>query len=224
MPIDPSTGRPLTPEGGAQPTGQAQDANGAVQQFPRRSRSPTRPTPAPSRSRPPIRTRLTSSTRHSLTPFDPNTGQPYPQIDPNTGRPFAQVDPNTGRSLPPDSGAVYQPYPPFDANTAQPYQPIDPSTGQPFAQIDPNTGQPYVPVDPNTGQPYQGYGYPAGPHGQMIPPGHAAPPQDGDSLSSENLLGERRIAPSSGWRRAVYKATAGNIHPGESQYELRRRT
>ncbi|WP_309237596.1 AAA family ATPase [Actinomadura sp. BRA 177] len=224
VPIDPSTGRPLTPEGGAQPTGQAQDANGAVQQFPPAEPQPY--TPDPSAQPFPPADPNAAGQQYAPQPypsFDPNTGQPYPQIDPNTGRPFAQVDPNTGRPLPPDSGAAGQPYPPFDANTAQPYQPIDPSTGQPFAQIDPNTGQPYVPVDPNTGQPYQGYGYPAGPHGQMIPPGHAAPPQDGDSLSSENLLGERRIAPSSGWRRAVYKATAGNIHPGESQYELRRK-
>ncbi|WP_240807673.1 MinD/ParA family ATP-binding protein, partial [Actinomadura geliboluensis] len=72
------------------------------------------------------------------------------------------------------------------------------------------------------------YGPPPGPQqGQMMPPGHTAPPQqepqNTDSLSSENLLGERRIAPSSGWRRAVYKATAGGIHPGESQGELRRK-
>ncbi|TDD76222.1 MinD/ParA family protein [Actinomadura rubrisoli] len=130
---------------------------------------------------------------------------------------------------------------------------MDPNTGQPYPPIDPNTGQPYPPVDPNTGQPYQqgpggevrppqqGYAYgppPQGPHGayQQMPPGRPVgppqgqypgqPPQDPqstESLSSENLLGERRIAPSSGWRRAVYKATAGNIHPGESQGELRRK-
>jgi MinD-like ATPase involved in chromosome partitioning or flagellar assembly len=60
----------------------------------------------------------------------------------------------------------------------------------------------------------------------MVQQGQAPPPQDGqntDSLSSENLLGERRIAPSSGWRRAIYKATAGSVHPGESQGELRRK-
>ncbi|WP_243717671.1 MinD/ParA family protein, partial [Actinomadura sp. KC345] len=52
---------------------------------------------------------------------------------------------------------------------------------------------------------------------------HPQEPQNADSLSSENLLGERRIAPSSGWRRAVYKATAGSIHPGESQSDVRRK-
>jgi MinD-like ATPase involved in chromosome partitioning or flagellar assembly len=53
--------------------------------------------------------------------------------------------------------------------------------------------------------------------------GYPPQPQTAESLSSENLLGERRIAPSSGWRRAVYKATGGNVHPGESQGEMRRK-
>jgi MinD-like ATPase involved in chromosome partitioning or flagellar assembly len=127
-----------------------------------------------------------------------------------------------------------------DPNTGQPYPQVDPNTGQPYPPVDPATGQPYAPIDPNTGQPYPqpGYGYPAGPPqgqspyphalNQMMQPGHPAQqqpmePQSTDNLSSENLLGERRIAPSSGWRRAVYKATAGNIHPGESQGDLRRK-
>jgi MinD-like ATPase involved in chromosome partitioning or flagellar assembly len=141
-------------------------------------------------------------------------------VDPNTGQPYAQQDPNMGGQ---------QPYPQVDPNTGQPYMQVDPNTGQPYPQVDPNTGQPYVPVDPNTGQPVQGYGYPQGPPNQPMQPlsgypGQQAPqPQNADSLSSENLLGERRIAPSSGWRRAVYKATAGNIHPGESQGDLRRK-
>ncbi|MCP2338016.1 MinD/ParA family ATP-binding protein [Actinomadura rupiterrae] len=71
---------------------------------------------------------------------------------------------------------------------------------------------------PQPGQP----GYPQHP-GQPGQPGYPPQPQGTESLSSENLLGERRIAPSGGWRRAVYKATAGNVHPGESSSELRRK-
>ncbi|WP_243711344.1 MinD/ParA family protein [Actinomadura sp. KC216] len=162
-------------------------------------------------------------------PVDPNTGQPYgQQIDPNTGQPYQQqVDPNTGQpyqQVDPNTGQPYQQQ--VDPNTGQPYgQQFDPNTGQPYQQyqaVDPNTGQAYQQVDPNTGQPLQGYAYPQqpqqGPQQQM-----PQQPQNADSLSSENLLGERRIAPSSGWRRAVYKATAGNIHPGESQGDLRRK-
>jgi MinD-like ATPase involved in chromosome partitioning or flagellar assembly len=206
---DPNTGQPLPPvdPNTGQPFAQADPSTGQPYQ-------PVDP-----------------STGQPFPPVDPNTGQPYPQFDPSTGQPFAQADPNAGQPYQPVDPGTGQPYPQADPNTGQPFVQTDPNTGQPVApgpypQFDPNTGQPYVPVDPNTGQPYQGYGYPVGPQGQMIPPGHAAPqqqPQDGDSLSSENLLGERRIAPSSGWRRAVYKATAGNIHPGESQYELRRK-
>ncbi|GAA0267042.1 hypothetical protein GCM10009527_074130 [Actinomadura nitritigenes] len=172
---------------------------------------------------------------------DPNAGaQPY-AVDPNTGQPYPQnpggqpypVDPSTG-----------QPYP-VDPNTGQPYM-VDPNTGQAHP-IDPSTGRPYTPMPPggDPAQPYQGYAYPQPgqpPHPgqpqpgqpgayQQVPPGHQYPgqpqqqtdPTSADSLSSENLLGERRIAPSSGWRRAVYKATGGSVHPGESQSEMRRK-
>ncbi|MWK35113.1 AAA family ATPase [Actinomadura sp. J1-007] len=88
--------------------------------------------------------------------------------------------------------------------------------GQP-QQVGPYPGQPGQPGHP--GQPgYPGPGYPQQ-GGQPQQPA----PESSESLSSENLLGERRIAPSSGWRRAVYKASGGNIHPGESQTELRRK-
>ncbi|WP_307802077.1 MinD/ParA family ATP-binding protein [Actinomadura violacea] len=154
---------------------------------------------------------------------EPNaSAQPY-AADPNAGQPYAQ---NAGG----------QPYP-VDPNTGQPYL-VDPNTGQPYA-VDPATGQSYF-VDPNTGRPLQGYAYPqqgqpAQPGAyQQVPPGQQpypgqqpqqqqGDPNDTDSLSSENLLGERRIAPSSGWRRAVYKATGGSVHPGESQGEMRRK-
>ncbi|WP_243719099.1 AAA family ATPase [Actinomadura sp. KC06] len=179
--------------------------------------------------------------------YDPNTGQPYQQFDPNTGQQYQQFDPNTGQPYAQDPNAGGQQYPPMDPNQGQPYQQVDPNTGQPYAQFDPNTGQQYQQFDPNTGQPYaqdpnaagqqypavdpntgqplQGYGYPAQQQAPQQMPQQQMPqqPQNADSLSSENLLGERRIAPSSGWRRAVYKATAGNIHPGESQGDVRRK-
>ncbi|WP_308198577.1 MinD/ParA family ATP-binding protein [Actinomadura litoris] len=181
-------------------------------------------------------------------PADPTMGQPYQQ-DPNMGVPpqFPQVDPNTGQPYPQGPNAPLPPnYPTVDPNTGQPYAPDPNAMGQQGQQ-----GQQAYAYDPNTGQPYpqgqQGYAYgppqgppqgppPQGPHGayqQMpAPPQQSYPaqqqqqqqgPQDAESLSSENLLGERRIAPSSGWRRAVYKATAGGIHPGESQGDLRRK-
>lgn len=47
--------------------------------------------------------------------------------------------------------------------------------------------------------------------------------ENADSLSADTLLRGRKRAPATGWRRAVYKASGGFIHPGESPAELRRR-
>ncbi|MCP9952030.1 AAA family ATPase [Actinomadura madurae] len=238
--VDPVTGQPWQPDpnAGAQPyppadpsTGQMyqQDPGAVPQPYPPMDPNMGRPYPPP----PP-------PGAQPYPPVDPNTGQPYPPVDPNTGQSYPPVDPNTGQPYAPVDPATGQPYAPVDPATGQPYPPVDPNTGQPYPAVDPNTGQPYAPVDPNTGQPYPqpGYGYPGGPPqdpsqypqalNQMMQPDQSVQqqpsgPQSTDNLSSENLLGERRIAPSSGWRRAVYKATAGNIHPGESQNDLRRK-
>ncbi|MFF3437916.1 AAA family ATPase [Streptosporangium sp. NPDC002721] len=56
---------------------------------------------------------------------------------------------------------------------------------------------------------------------QQQPPGTAAR-QSADSLDPESLLRGRRNAPAGGWRKLVYKASAGLIKPGESP-EVRRR-
>jgi MinD-like ATPase involved in chromosome partitioning or flagellar assembly len=64
------------------------------------------------------------------------------------------------------------------------------------------------------------YGPPPGPP----PVAYAgAPPQTADSLSTDMLLRGRPDVPAGGWRRVVYKASGGVIHPGESATELRRR-
>nr|WP_235018092.1 MinD/ParA family protein [Thermomonospora echinospora] len=68
---------------------------------------------------------------------------------------------------------------------------------------------------------------PQGPPLAPLPPVQEAPrpavPQTADSLSAETLLRGRRNAPTGGWRKMLYKATGGAIHPGESPAELRRR-
>nr|WP_245627620.1 MinD/ParA family protein [Actinomadura oligospora] len=106
-----------------------------------------------------------------------------------------------GAGFPPGMGPQGIPIPPADAQGAHPGMVVPPPGGQ---------GMPAGPgYAPQPGQP----GYPPQPQ----------QPQAPESLSSENLLGERKIAPSGGWRRAVYKATAGSVHPGESSAELRRK-
>lgn len=52
--------------------------------------------------------------------------------------------------------------------------------------------------------------------------GTGAPRPSADSLDPDSLLRGRRNAPSGGWRKLVYKASAGLIKPGESP-EVRRR-
>jgi MinD-like ATPase involved in chromosome partitioning or flagellar assembly len=63
----------------------------------------------------------------------------------------------------------------------------------------------------------------SGPPSPPPAPPHAVAPQSRESLSSSSLLRDRKQAPAAGWRRMVYKATAGVVHPGESPAELRQR-
>ncbi|MGH3199424.1 MAG: MinD/ParA family ATP-binding protein [Streptosporangiaceae bacterium] len=64
--------------------------------------------------------------------------------------------------------------------------------------------------------------------GEALPPlSQAAEPEyareTSDSLTTESLLHGKRVAPGSGWRRSVYRATGGLLRFGESAAEMRRR-
>jgi MinD-like ATPase involved in chromosome partitioning or flagellar assembly len=130
--------------------------------------------------------------------------------------PYAGPPPPPGGPQPYAEPQAYAGPPPYGGGP-QPHQ-----APPPYPQ-----GQPYPP-------PRQG-GYPPTPQSALpMPPANMAPPQPlteqpppqtqpgWDSLSSENLLRDRRQAPAGGWRRLVYKASVGTIHPGESPAELRR--
>ncbi len=92
-----------------------------------------------------------------------------------------------------------QQYPQYDQQQGYPQQQYAP-------QFEPEHGPPLAPL-PDA-------------HVQQQPQGN---PQTADSLSADMLLRGRRHAPANGWRRALYKASGGVIHPGESPGELRRR-
>jgi MinD-like ATPase involved in chromosome partitioning or flagellar assembly len=152
------------------------------------------------------------------------TYSPYPP--PQYGRPpggepgyaaqqYYPPQPGPEQGPPPYPGAPYVPQPEAEQPYQQPYQ------------------QPYGPP-PEQGQPYPGQqqyapppGAEQGPPLAPLPDAYAQQPDSGgqtaDSLSADTLLRGRRHAPSRGWRRAVYKASGGVIHPGESPQELRRR-
>jgi MinD-like ATPase involved in chromosome partitioning or flagellar assembly len=162
-------------------------------------------------------------------PFSPQGFQPYGPPPYGPGEPPAPAPQETqwGDTAPPYPGPPPplggpQPYagpPPYGDQQAYPGPP-------PYPQ-----GQPYPPRQQG-GYPPESY---QGPQPALpMPPANMAPPQPQtqqppqsqhgwDSLSSENLLRDRPQAPAGGWRRLVYKASVGTIHPGESPAELRRR-
>lgn len=138
---------------------------------------------------------------------------------PHPGQPFYGGQPGTEQAPPPYQAAPYAPR--QDAEPGMPY-PQQPYSQYPYG---PEQGRPQAPY------PGQGFGPPPGaeqgPPFAPLPDAYAQQPeaagQTADSLSADTLLRGRRHAPSSGWRRAVYKASGGMIHPGESPQELRRR-
>jgi MinD-like ATPase involved in chromosome partitioning or flagellar assembly len=143
--------------------------------------------------------------------FGPPPEQGYP------GQQYYAPPPGAEQAPPPYQGPQYAPQP--DAEQGGPYQ-------QPYSH------QQYGPP-PEQRQPYPGQGYGPPPGAEQGPPlaplpeAYAQQPEGGgqtaDSLSADVLLRGRRHAPAGGWRRAVYKASGGVIHPGESPQELRRR-
>jgi MinD-like ATPase involved in chromosome partitioning or flagellar assembly len=126
----------------------------------------------------------------------PDAAPPYEAPPPFAGQQRQQPQPYGG----PQAYPGPPPYP-----QAQPYPPAQPQSPPPAGPMPPPPGAPPQPQ----------------PWGQQPPP--PAGPHNWDSLSSQNLLRDRRQAPVGGWRRMVYKATAGAVDPGESPAELRRR-
>ncbi len=148
---------------------------------------------------------------------------PPPYFPPQQAEYYApqqqQAGPEHYAPAPPQAPEHYAPpqydqqpsYPQYDQGYAAQQQqqqqgyPGQPQYGQPF---EPEQGPPLAPL-PDAYAPQQ-------------QPQNGGP-QTSDSLSAETLLRGRRHAPANGWRRALYKASAGVIHPGESPGELRRR-
>ena len=52
---------------------------------------------------------------------------------------------------------------------------------------------------------------------------HEGQPEAADSLTAERLLRTRGAEPETGWRRALYRATGGNVRPGDSPAVVQRK-
>ncbi|GAA4618355.1 hypothetical protein GCM10023195_82450 [Actinoallomurus liliacearum] len=146
----------------------------------------------------------------------------------------------------PDYGAQQYPGPPAEQ---QGYRPPAEQPGRPYAapqfggrpeaapygrqqEAPPFPQQDGPPFPQQDGPPFPQQEAPAyarpedGPPFQPLPEAYAQQQggaQTADSLSADTLLRGRRQAPANGWRRALYKASGGVIHPGESPAEMRRR-
>ncbi|GAA0348910.1 AAA family ATPase [Actinoallomurus spadix] len=156
----------------------------------------------------------------------PAFGPPYAQ--PPAGYPAAEQGPPYPGAAP-DYSAQYPGAPDYAAQQ-YPGRPAE-QPGRPYPA--PQYGgrpeaAPYGRQDaPFPQQEAPSYAQPEdGPPFQPLPETYAqqqGPGQTSDSLSADTLLRGRRQAPANGWRRALYKASGGVIHPGESPAELRRR-
>ncbi len=81
-----------------------------------------------------------------------------------------------------------------------------------------SSAPPYY-ADPPVGQLHA----PTGALAPLPPRWTDQPPREtAESLTPESLLPTKKPPPPQGWRRTVYRMTAGLIRPGESQAELRR--
>lgn len=106
----------------------------------------------------------------------------------------------------------------------QPYAPpTAPSLPAPSPQRYPQQGPPPSPYAPDDGR----GGWPPGP-AQPPGPGGGPPEQvqarhTADDLSSARLLRQTKLAPRTGWRRALYVASGRTINVGEGPDDTRRR-
>ncbi|MGH3389500.1 MAG: AAA family ATPase [Actinomadura sp.] len=142
--------------------------------------------------------------------------QPYPQLPPAPGY---VPQPDYGLPQPPQ----YAPQPPAGGLYAVPPGQHAPEGPLPYPWPDPPYGPPQgeAPGPPVAYVPPQHQQPPPEP---VAPPAPPPVPETSESLSTESLLRSRRSVPAGGWRRAVFKATGGAIHPGEGSGELRHRS
>lgn len=139
-------------------------------------------------------------------PPPPATPDPTPPAQlPEPERPAAVRQPPPNRFGPP-------PGTPRDTGPLPP-APWGPPPGQ--QPLPPPPGRPPRPAGSPPGQPWPGYG----PDGRTPPPPTVG--SYADRIRPDDIVPTRRVPPSRGWRRALYKATFGLINVGLGPEEIR---
>nr|WP_249044445.1 MinD/ParA family protein [Crossiella equi] len=154
---------------------------------------------------------------------DPSTSGAHPVSGGPSGA--YPVDPNTSGAYQVGGGAS-GPYP-VGGGPSGAYQ-VSGGASEPYP-VDPNTsGAHYVEQHGSGSVPAQPYQQPAYQQNAPYPPQQQARPQQPQApapqdLSSQQLLRQTKRPPTTGWRRAVYKASGHLVNLGESPEDIKRR-
>lgn len=118
-----------------------------------------------------------------------------------------------------------QPDPPLQSEPQAP-QPVAPQAAPAPVPPMPPLPVPPMPPLPVPPLPVPPPGFIPPPPPLLPPPGAAPPPAQYSpvppSLDDAGIINRARNAPHSGWRRAVHRASAGRVNPGESRKERER--
>ncbi|HEV3381639.1 MAG TPA: AAA family ATPase [Trebonia sp.] len=155
---------------------------------------------------------------------NPGTGAEPPPLDPTPPLPAQETSAAQAQAAappapvgPPQAApapAPSAPAAPVQAQAPAPSAPVGPPQAAPAGRNHRTQTQaprtpPYPASDPVLADP--------------VAPPRAPVRETADSLTADSLLHERRLLPSPGWRRTLYKSTGGLIRIGESAADIRRR-
>jgi MinD-like ATPase involved in chromosome partitioning or flagellar assembly len=176
------------------------------------------PATPPVPSRPPVDPTPPSKPTPPNPPSDP---APPPELERQPGATRPVTPPRFGPppGTPRDTGPVGAPIRPDN-----PQQQWGQQAGWPAQQPQPRPQRAQGPPAPPTGGqlPYGSWqGAPYGPDPRAAPPAAAPTGSYADRIRADELVPSRRLPPTSGWRRVLYRATFGLVNVGQSADELR---
>lgn len=215
-PVDPAPTSPSMPDSGPIPTPAFTPAATPLPSRPPVDYAPSDPAapeaPAQPQPREPERTGRPQR-------FGPPPGSPRDTGPLNRNDTGAVRNPSPGWPNPPQAPQVPPHQPPQQMHAAQPTAPLPPMPMPPHGP--PPQHPPRVPsrppARPGPAAPHQQYGgWQPGPYGPPPPTGSYA-----DRIRADDLVPKKRVPPTSGWRRLLFRATFGMVNVGPSPEEIR---